>query len=199
MDSNVLNLLYMFGGFTVVVVIIIVVGRIDWYKFFEKRYGYNPARAKVYLKCDKAINIVHGKLDHSDAEKGDIYLYEFQKQKLSVCLPPGYPHENILGYRRVEQVFGESVARYFRSENLAPEGVFSVSALVRSDLVTKAVNSMTTSKGFPLKWLLIIGGIGVVGFVAYKLLFPGAPEPEVPVVPVVPPGVPITALFRMVF
>jgi hypothetical protein len=206
--------------FTVIVIIAIILQRIDWYKVFDRKYGYNPLRGRLYLENGDNINILDAKRIHSGTE-GDIYEYRWENERLTVCLPPDYPHKNVKGWRLIRAVAGEAAARYPSNTQLvyagvrrrrtgeaaarypsntqlAPEGVFSVSALVFSHLVTDLVKSMTGTKtGLNWKWFVVMAVVGVVAYFLFTQFL--APSPVVPpVTPVAPTdnldGKPITSL-----
>lgn len=80
---------------------------------------------------------------------------------------------------------GEFVARFIganRSEAIAEKSPELIEKVIGRRLLKCVAESLVEPKmsiiGIPFKWILIIGGIGVVGYFVYSLLFKGEAEPE---------------------
>ena len=162
----------------VIFVVVMLAGFVDWQKEFEKRWGNNPAKARIYIEADEQVVTVDGKMFYTGT-KGVIYEYKWDKVDCVVCVPFDYPYKFIRGKRMIRVVAGEASARYWDKQQLSVDGVYSVSALVRSHLVRELVKSMSGGSELNWKlWLLIIGGVLVGGFVIYNMMV--APEVEPP-------------------
>lgn len=167
-----MNLGGMVGIMTIVFVVLlvasIIIARIDWQRFFERRYGNNPDRARIYIESDENVMSVPGELIYSGAE-GMVYGYKWLDVHCVVCVPENYPFKFLHGRRMIRVRAGETTPRGWDETTLSPEGVFSVSALVRSHLVRELVLSMTgggVSLGW-LKWVLVIGVVVAVGYLIF--------------------------------
>lgn len=157
-------------------IVVMIAGYVDWQKIFERFYGNNPSKARIYIEADEHVTSLSGKLLYTGT-KGVIYGYKRDKVDLVVCVPFNYPYKFIRGRRMIRVVAGEASPRVWDETQLSKDGVFSVSALVRSHLVRELVRSMTGGSEFNWKvWLLIGGVVIVAGVVAYNMLL--APEVE---------------------
>lgn len=148
-----------------------------WQKEFEKRWGNQPSKARIYIEADEQVVSLAGKMLYTGT-KGVIYGYKWDKVECVVCVPFNYPYKFIRGKRMIRVVAGEASARVWDETQLSKDGVFSVSALVQSHLVRELVKSMSGG-GLVLNWkmwLLIAGGVAVAGYVVYSMLI--APEVE---------------------
>lgn len=167
-------LIYVIVG---VSVLVIVLASLDWQKVFEKLWGNDAGRAVIYVETDEDVKAIKGKLLYTGT-RGVMYGYKWLKVECVVCVPDKYPYKFLKGRRMIRVRAGESTPRYWDEKCLSPDGVFSVSALVRSHLVRETVLSMSGGEGLNWKkWLLIVGVACVVGFVVYNMFIAQEVEP----------------------
>lgn len=169
------NATYIFG---VLLVIGLLMSLIDWRKIFERLFGNNPMKARVYVETDEQVEVMNGKMVYSGT-KGMMYQYHWQKENCVVCVPFDYPYKYLNGRRMIRVRCGEVSPRAWDGKPLASEGVFSVSALVYSHLVREAVMAMTSKKQTPWLWIMIISGVLLAGYILYTYVL--APQSEAPV------------------
>ena len=166
---------YVFGG---LLIIGLILSWVDWRKWIERWFGNKPTKARVYVETDEQVEVINGKMLYAGT-KGLIYQYHWQKENCVVCVPFDYPYKYLNGRRQIRVHCGESSGRKWDEKPLASEGVFSVSALVESHLVREAVLAMTAKKANPMLWILLIGGLLLVGYFAYsQFVAPAEVAPE---------------------
>lgn len=154
-----------------------------WRSIFERLWGNNPKRAKVYVEAGEQIELCKGKMS-TEAPVGARYTYKCFGEWCTVIVPQKYPYRYILGCRQIRVIYGQSTAAPLggmTDTDIAVSGE-TLDAIFRahigSDLAKtifgKAVNYMMI--------LMIIGGVLVVGYFLFKQLGPG-------IVPVQQPGI----------
>lgn len=154
-----------------------ILGYVDWQKVFEKRWGNDVRRARVYVEAGEQVVMVFGKMIY-ESGRGMLYRYKWGKKELVVAVPFDYPHKFVRGRRMIRVVVGEASARYWDNRQVSEDGVFSVSDLVRSHLVSELVKSMSGGGEINWKmWLMIAGGVLVAGIVVYQILIVPEVEP----------------------
>lgn len=176
----------------IVIVILILAalgGWIDWKSMLRRRYSPDVTKAELEVDVGGLVDIVNAELTSGDAE-GFLYDYTWHGHKLTLAVPLDYPTRiNLANGRRIIPVTGGMAAPKTDKE-CSPEGAFWVSALVRTDLHTRAMESFTAKKSGPdWKMWLIIGGLALAGFAFYHFFMQGTPVSTPAGIHPVPPGV----------
>ena len=150
-----------------------IVRNIEWKKIAVKWVAYNPKKAIIFIRTGDNVNHFPGEQD-----KNNSLMYEWsinRKDKQTIILPDNYPHLNLIsqGRRIIGIVNGKPVASplgFMTVEEAAKykETIVEISGLTQSQMVEKALRSITRSK--PVNWMmiLIICGVAVAGFWYYK-------------------------------
>lgn len=82
---------------------------VPWRNIFEKIYGNNPYKAKVYVEAGEQITICKGKY-YGDYSKGILYRFKYMGAWNTVIVPAKYPYRYLLGCRQIRVLIGQPVA-----------------------------------------------------------------------------------------
>jgi len=83
---------------------------IDWYKVFQKYYGDNPIKARVYVEYGEKTDPVEGKL-YGVLENSAIYEYTWAGVKQMVVVKHDYPWRFIYGRRIIRVLPGKAFSQ----------------------------------------------------------------------------------------
>lgn len=104
-------------GYALIAVIIgallIVAGiltQIDWYKVFNRFYGDDPRKARIYVEFGEKVDPVEGWL-YGTTEKMSIYQFVWSKTRHMVQVPHKYPWRFIRGRRMIRYFPGNAWAQ----------------------------------------------------------------------------------------
>lgn len=173
-----------------VLLLLLVAVWVPWRTIFEKIFGNNPYKARVYVEAGEEIKICMGRY-FSDSPRGVVYSYKYQGIRQKIIVPSDYPYKFILGTRQIRAIIGNPVAQplggYQPSRlTLGPADLNKVfEAHIAADLAKtifgKAVNIMAI--------LIIIGALVLAGVFFYKQMQVGGMfyhEPAAQTAPVQP-------------
>lgn len=160
---------------------LLVITWIPWRDVFEKLWGNNPLRAKVYVEAGEQITICKGKY-YTDTPKGLIYQYKYMKIKQAVLVGRNYPYRYILGCRQIRVQAGQGTASPLggmtEKECVVTAGTLNavLEAHIGKELVTtifgKAINIMMI--------IIVAAGIMLIGYFMFKqFIAPGDIQPPV--------------------
>lgn len=160
---------------------LLVITWMPWRNIFEKLWGNNPLRAKIYVEAGEQITICKGRY-YTDTPKGIIYQYKYMKMKQAVIVKFDYPYRYILGCRQIRVQAGQGTA--------SPLGDMSVKQCVVTASTLNAVleahigkELVTTIFGKAVSIMMIIiiaGGIMLIGYFLFKqFIAPGDISPPV--------------------
>ena len=167
---------------------------IPWRDIFEKLWGNNPRRAKVYVEAGEQVTICRGSL-RGDCPKGFVYRFKYFGVWNSIIVPVKYPYRYILGCRQIRVIIGMPVAQplggmmlnELRVSSTALDAIFK--AHIGSDLARTIFG-----KAFNWMMLLIVGVVLILGgymvarqFIEVPGVSPGIEQPA-PAKPAQPSG-----------
>lgn len=170
----------------IVFLVAIVFAFVDWRGIIEKYFGNNPSKARVYLEYkNQIIKSIKARYVYDD-EEGLLYVYKFEGNICPVIVPNNYDGSFFRGSLMIKVQLGDVVATNWHRDSVE-FGSRKLSMFVLGKFVDDLVKSYTTAGlGFSPKWILVIGGIAVVGFIVYKfvieggMLGGGSPAPGTP-------------------
>lgn len=160
-----------------------------WRSIFEKIFGNNPTRAKVYVEIGEQDELCKGKLIR-ETPKGFVYRYKCFGVSYSVIVPFDYPYRYVLGCRKIRVIFGHATA--------APLGGMATTSVKVSgadlDLILQSkigAELVKTIFGKAINYLTILIILGVLIFAGYFMMKqfgiigtpgqPGQPAQQTPV------------------
>jgi hypothetical protein len=175
---------------TIISLLLVTVGiikMIPWRDLFEKYFGNNPEKARVFIEIGEEVKPVNGELSHAGIN-GDMYRYKYRKLIFTVDVPADYPYKFLHGRRLIRVNYGEVVAKRFDEKTDGQGGAYDVDILLRSQIAVQLVKSVSGSKAIP--WLII--GIAAVVLVAgYFVVKNMTGSNKVPVPPTPTPTLPV--------
>lgn len=172
MNSTVVMVMVLMGGFLVVVG---VLRTIDWYKVFNKVYGDNPAKARVYIEYGEKIESIEGKL-YGVLENSILYEFAWGKDKHMVIVKHDYPYMFIHGHRKIRVLPGQAFAapiagvsgKVFQTapldEGKSPElgGSRELNVTIRGQTQIDMVKSIKSHKATSIMAIiLVVAAVGV--------------------------------------
>ena len=151
----------MYVGFAIILLILIA-SWIPWRTIFDKVWGNNPTKAKVYVEAGEQIILCQGRLS-GDCPQGNVYRFKYFGKWQSVIVPEKYPFRYILGCRQIRLKVGDSVASPLGDMTSSSTRVSSstLDAIFRAHI---GKDLAQTVFGKTFNWMIII--IAVVGIVA---------------------------------
>ena len=150
-----------------------IVRTIEWKKIAVKWVAYNPKKCILFIRTGDNVSFIRGNQDVNNS-----LMYEWKtgsKEKLTITLPGTYPHLNlisegrrIIGIRDGVPVASPLGLMTVEEAKLYKETIVEVSALTQSQMVVKALKSISQSK--PINWMMIaiVAGAVIVGFWYYQ-------------------------------
>lgn len=157
-----------------ILLLLLIFTWVPWRDVFEKLYGNNPYKAKVYVEAGEQITICKGKY-YGDGKRGIFYTYKFKGIWQNVIVPDGYPFRYILGCRQIRVILGQPSAAPLggMQSNRLNISASQLDQIFKAHIGTelartifgKAINVMTI--------LIIIGVIAFAAYFLYKQTQPG--------------------------
>lgn len=155
-------------GFGLMVVLLIA-SWVPWRKIFEKYWGNNPTKAKVYVESGEQIILCQGNLVQSTS-KAKRFRYKLFNEWQTVLVPSNYPVRYVLGCRQIRVIHGQS--------SPAPLGGMQESAIIVSpdtlDAIFRAHIGKDLAKtvfGKTLNYMtviMVIVGMAIAGYFLYQ-------------------------------
>ena len=142
-------------GITFVALIAVVFGiikMIPWRAVFEKHFGNNPQKARIFILIGEQEQPVNGNFVHAD-EDGYFYYYKWNKVFYQVFVPAKYPWRFLHGRRRINVVAGQAEASPLGDEKYSGSGE-ALNTMIGSKIAIQLVRSVSGSKAVP--WVIII-------------------------------------------
>jgi len=146
---------------------------IPWRRLFEKLYGNNPLKGKVYIEAGEQISVCNGNYAGSVLGKnagGLLYYYKYEGLRATVFVPFTYPYRYVFGRRQIRVIWGQS--------NAAPLGGMSEAKLgISGDMLDDILRARIGSElvksifGKSVKWmtiLLLVGALVIASVFMYN-------------------------------
>lgn len=171
--------------------LLLVAAWTPWRSIFEKLWGNNPKRAKVYVEYGEQIALCKGKF-LSDCKKGQRYRYKCYGEWCVVIVPSKYPYKYIFGGRQIRVIAGQGTAAPLGGMPDSSVAVSSATldAIFRADIGTQLAKTIFGKAVNLMMVLIIVVGVVVLGYFIYKQMSTGglpglSPQPgiEQPVQP----------------
>jgi len=173
----------------------LVLAFIPWRKILDKQFGNDVAKGFIDLESGSQVRRYNAALCYED-EQGMIYKYKIDNNLAVVVVPLEYKDRYYRGRRLIRAVDGKVEAVPWGEGESVGMPSMDVAILTLGKFANDLGGAFTVANKLNAKWLLVIGGIALLGFVGYKLFFsPG--DAGVPV-PVPDTGdVPLALLFNL--
>jgi len=148
-----------------VMFLIITITWIPWRDLFEKLYGNNPLRAKVYVEAGEQITFCNGSYMGS-TETGVLYEYKYKTVKYTVYVPCEYPYKYILGRRQIRVILGHADASPLAGES---ETQINISGDLLDLILRARVGAEIVSAifGKAINYMMIAIFVGILIFGGY--------------------------------
>lgn len=147
------------------ILLLLIITWTPWRSIFEKIWGNNPKRAKVYVEAGEQVILCRGKMG-ADSSKGFRYRYKCFGEWQTVLVSRKYPYRYILGCRQIRVIYGQSTAAplggmvdsecVVSGETLDAIFRAHIGADLAKSIFGKALNIMLI--------LMVVGGVLVVGY-----------------------------------
>lgn len=143
----------------------LLLSAINWRGMFNKIYGNNPLRAKVYIEIGESIEYVNGVYSCA-ALNYAIYSYKYHGREYSVIVPDNYPYRYVVGRRKIRVIFGQSTAAPLggvNSSDIKMSGD-TLNLILRSRIGSELVRSVF---GKAINYMVVLVGVAVIGIAGY--------------------------------
>lgn len=101
------TIMWIMIAFMVVLFFLTIFLIVPWREIFEKMYGNNPLKAKVYVEAGEQINFSNGSY-YGSTEQGVLYTYKYKGIRYCVHVPDNYPFRFVMGRRKIRVEFGHA-------------------------------------------------------------------------------------------
>lgn len=147
---------YIAVGIGVLLVLVGILRQIDWFSVFNKFYGNDPRKGKIYVDFGENELFYEGKYLYSD-DKWLYYDYEVGKQDFTVAVPMGWKFVFVRGRRKILVDFGNEFAKPLCHSDRIPSimGAPLLNVSIQKKLAVDMVNSIESRKGLKLGMILI--------------------------------------------
>jgi len=136
---------------------------IPWRDIFEKLYGNNPLKAKVYVESGEQIVVCNGEYT-GDTPDGMLYYYKYKGLKGTVFVPWDYPYRYIYGRRQIRVIWGHADASPLggMTETRLPQ----VTTVMLNNILSARIGAELVKGifGKAVNWMMIIIIIGALIF-----------------------------------
>ncbi|GAH37491.1 unnamed protein product, partial [marine sediment metagenome] len=161
--------------------VLLVITWVPWRGIFEKLWGNNPLRGKIYVEAGEQITICKGKY-YTDTPKGLIYQYKYFKMGQSVIVPFDYPYRYILGCRQIRVMAGQGAAAPLggMSDKQCVVSGGTLNAVLEAHIGTELARTIFGKTMNIMMIVIIAAGIMFVGYFLFKQFMtptPGAIQP----------------------
>jgi len=154
--------------------LLLVIVFVPWRGIFEKIWGNNPKRAKVYVEYGEQIALCKGKFK-DDCKKGQRYRYKCFGEWSTVIVPAHYPYRYILGCRQIRVIAGQGTAAPLGGmldSSVVVSGV-TLDAIFRANIGTELAKTIFGKAVNLMMVLIIVGGVALLGFFIFKQMSTG--------------------------
>ena len=171
------------------ILVLLIITWVPWRTIFERIWGNNPNRAKVYVESGEQIQLCKGKRVE-DSTKGFRYRYKCYGEMQTVIVPKKYPYRYILGCRQIRVIHGNSTAAPLGGmvdSDVAVSGA-TLDAIFRAHIGSDLAKTIFGRTVNFMMILLIIGGVLVVVYFVFKQMNPVTPPVQPPAIeqPLIP-------------
>lgn len=166
MNNSLMIIILVVYGITLIYAFIRTV---DWYGFFEKRWGNDPTKCKVYVESGNTQKFYDGIYAYVD----DSYIYyEYKidgvKQKWAVAVPQTWTPVFVRGRVKVVVNFGEGIAKPESGESIAKIGAEQLKASLEGKIGVELVRSIKQRATYKMTTFLLIGAVLVGAIFMYN-------------------------------
>lgn len=178
---------YIIAIVAVLAIVFAIFKQIDWYAFFNKIYGDNPHKARVFVQYGEHEFGCDGEYQFQD-DQWIYFEYEYDKHKFTVAVPVSYDYRYIRGRRRINVQYGNEYALPItRKDNIvagalmirAQKGAQLLNTSINKKLVVDLVNSIESRNKFGLSAIILIVVVLVAGYLIYTQFFKHPATPPV--------------------
>lgn len=159
-----------------ILLFLLIIAWVPWRGIFDKLWGNNPFKARVYVEAGEQTTICKGRLQ-ADSPAGLVYAYKYFKRDLSVLVKYNYPYRYILGWRKIRVIAGQGVAAPL--EGMAPEtcivSASTLNAVIEAHIGTELARTIFGKTLNIMMIIIMVAGIGLVGYFFMKQFM--APSP----------------------
>jgi hypothetical protein len=177
---------YIIFGIAILLMVIGVLRMLDWYAIFNRFYGNNPHKGKIYVDFGENEQYCDGELVGSD-DRFLFYNYQMGNREFTVAVPYQYQYIFVRGRRKICVDYGNEFAKPITyadarvSIALQPQNGASVlNASIKKKLAVDMVNSVESRKGIKLSLIIILLAVAIGGFIIYRTMIQ-KPETNQPV------------------
>lgn len=161
--------IYIFVGVGFFLILVGILRQIDWFSVFNKFYGNDPKKGKIYVDYGENEIFYDGDYIFSD----DTWLYYEYKVGhfwFTVAVPIDWKFLFIRGRRKILVDFGSEFAKPLDADDKIPPtmGALLLTASIQKKLAVDMVNSIESHKGWKIGMLLIAVAIIAVGVIYWK-------------------------------
>lgn len=168
-----------FGIFGILLIVIGLLTMVDWYKVFNRKWGDNPAKARVYVEYGEKIEPCEGKL-YGVLEDCAIYQFTWNKTEHMVQVPHTYPWKFIRGYRKIRYFPGNAWAQPLEGESCNYKGGSrELNVTIEGQTTIDMVKSVKGRKAVGIIGIIVIVAVVIVGgwFVYNNFIADNEPTP----------------------
>lgn len=154
---------------------------INWREVFEKIWGNNPTKAKVYVEAGEQITICKG-VQFGDSSRGVVYRYQYFKIWQSVIVPLDYPYRYVLGRRQIRVLVGQPEAAPlgdFVTSSL-PVSSGTLDAIFRANIGLQLAKTIFGKSANYMKMIIVVAIVIVAGYFLYQNMMPKQVPGQVP-------------------
>jgi hypothetical protein len=168
-------------GFGGLLILVGILRQVDWFNFFNKFYGNDPEKGKIYVDFGENELFYDGYYLYSD----DVFMYynyDIGKHNFTVRVPIRWHYVFVRGRRKICVDFGHENAKplYTGDAYMSTMGAELLNKSIDKRLAVAMVNSLESRKGFKIGMILIIAVIVIGGILWWR----SQSKPETPVTPV---------------
>ncbi len=158
--------LYIGVAVGVLLIIIGILRQVDWFNVFNKFYGNDPRKGKIYVDFGENELFYDGIYLYSD-DKWLYYDYEIGKNDFTVAVPVGWEFVFVRGRRKILVDFGSEHAKPLSGKDKIPSamGAALLNASIKKKLAVDMVNSIESHKGLKMGMVLLVVALLAVAMV----------------------------------
>lgn len=150
-----------------------VFGLVDWRSIFEKVFGNDERKARIYMDVGGTYKKIKAKrIDYTDL--GATYQFKIGKETKQVILTKDYPEKYCDGRRVILMELGQGTAKLTLGNNESPTvGLNEISLLTLGKFANDFGKAFTTQSSLSWKWFILIGVIVIAGYFIYQQFLGG--------------------------
>lgn len=154
--------------------LLLILTWIPWRDVFEKFFGNNALKAKIYVEAGEQVKLCKGRY-YCDDKQGTLYKYKVFGVSSVVIVPEDYPYKYLMGSRMIRVIIGHTMASSWNADIKANKILTGsmLNDILDAHMGTEMARTIYGKALNIMSIVIIIGILIFAGYFIYRNVQPG--------------------------